>query len=174
MTKLRRRFRALPLAALVLLVVGGVGVFAQRNYMIREAGQPEVKIVLAGAVERGPERVALDKAGEVRPGEVLAWTITSQNDGTGAAREYKATGQIPQGTIFVAGSTSADGTASVTYSIDHGKSFTAQPTIEERQADGSVKRVPAPIAMYTQVRYEWSDALAAGGKLSASYKVRVK
>jgi hypothetical protein len=24
------------------------------------------------------------------------------------------------------------------------------------------------------VRYEWSDALAAGGKLSASYKVRVK
>ncbi|HEX8179801.1 MAG TPA: hypothetical protein VF525_09695 [Pyrinomonadaceae bacterium] len=173
MTKLKRRFGALPLAALALLVVGGVGVFAQRNYMIG-AGQPEVKIVLAGAVERGQERVALDKAGEVRPGEVLAWTITSQNDGTGAAREYKATGQIPQGTIFIAGSTSADGAASVTYSIDHGKSFTAQPTIEERQADGSTKRVPAPVAMYTQVRYEWSDALAAGSKLAASYKVRVK
>jgi hypothetical protein len=24
------------------------------------------------------------------------------------------------------------------------------------------------------VRYEWSDALAAGGKLTASYKVRVR
>jgi len=28
--------------------------------------------------------------------------------------------------------------------------------------------------MYTQVRYEWADALAAGGKLTAQYKVRVK
>jgi hypothetical protein len=29
--------------------------------------------------------------------------------------------------------------------------------------------------MYTQVRYEWADALAGGGaKLNASYKVRVK
>ena len=37
-----------------------------------------------------------------------------------------------------------------------------------------MKTVPAPVSMYTEVRYEWSDALAAGGKLSASYKVRVK
>jgi hypothetical protein len=34
--------------------------------------------------------------------------------------------------------------------------------------------VAAPVSMYTEVRYEWSDALAPGGKLSASYKVRVK
>lgn len=175
MTKLRKRMRALPLAALALLAVGGVGVFAQRSYMIRSAaGQPEVKIVLAGAVEREHAQVALDKAGTVRPGEVLDWTITSQNDGTGPARDFKAVGQIPQGTSFVAGSTTADGTASVTYSIDQGQTFTAQPMIEQRQADGSVKRVPAPVALYTQVRYEWPDALVAGGKLTAVYKVRVK
>ena len=60
------------------------------------------------------------------------------------------------------------------YSIDGGKSFSAQPMIEEKQADGSVKRVPAPVSMYTEIRYEWSDPLAQGGKLSASYKVRVK
>ena len=175
MTKLRKRMRALPLVAFALLTVGGVGVVAQRNYMVgREAGQPEVKIALAGAVERGQERVALDKAGTVRPGEVLDWTLTSENAGTAAARDFKATGQIPQGTVFVAGSTTADGTASVTYSIDHGRTFSAQPTVEERQADGTVKRVPAPVSLYTQVRYEWSDALAAGGKLTAAYKVRVK
>jgi len=46
--------------------------------------------------------------------------------------------------------------------------------IEEKQADGSVKRVPAPVSMYTEIRYEWSDPLAQGGKLSLSYKVRVK
>ncbi len=175
MTKLRSRVRALPLVAIVLFAVGSVGVFAQHNYMVRvSAGQPEVKIALAGAVERGQARIALDKAGEVRPGEVLDWTITSANEGTGAAREYKATGQIPQGTVFVAGSTTAEGSANVTYSIDHGKTFVAQPIVEERQADGTMKRVPAPVSMYTQVRYEWSDALAAGSTLKATYKVRVK
>ena len=173
MTKLRRRMGALPLLALV--AVGGAGAYAQRNYAVgRATARPEVKITLAGAVERGPERVALDQAGAVRPGELLDWTLTSENDGAGAARDFKATGQIPAGTTFIVGSTTVDGTANVTYSIDHGKTFTAQPMLEERQADGSVKRILAPATMYTQVRYEWSDALAAGGKLAASYKVRVK
>jgi uncharacterized repeat protein (TIGR01451 family) len=177
MTKLRRRIGTLPLAALALLVVGGVGVFAQRNYMVRDnapARQPDVRVALAGAVERAGARVALDKAGEVHPGEILAWTITSANEGDGAAREFKTIGQIPAGTVLVANSVTADGAATVTYSIDHGKTFTAQPMVETKQADGTTKRVPAPISMYTQVRYEWSDAFAAGGKLTAAYKVRVK
>ena len=158
-------------------MLGGAGVFAQRNYVAREhanAAQPEVRVALAGAVERAGARVALDKAGDVHPGEVLAWTITSANEGDGAARDFKAVGQIPAGTVFVAGSTTADGSASVTYSIDHGKSFSPQPTVEERQADGTVKRVAAPVSMYTQVRYEWADAFDAGQKLTAAYKVRVK
>jgi hypothetical protein len=76
--------------------------------------------------------------------------------------------------VLVAGSTTADGSATVVYSIDNGENFSAQPTIEEKQADGTVKIVPAPISMYTQLRYEWSDPLASGSKLQASYKVRVK
>ncbi|MBA3322485.1 MAG: hypothetical protein H0T45_13710 [Pyrinomonadaceae bacterium] len=136
--------------------------------------RPEVKVSLAGTVARDGKVIALDKTSAVHPGEVLNWTITSANDGDGAARGYKAVGQIPQGTLLVAGCTVADGAVSVTYSIDGGQTFSAQPTIEERQPDGTVKRVSAPIAIYTQVCYEWSDALAAGGKLNASYKVRVK
>jgi hypothetical protein len=46
--------------------------------------------------------------------------------------------------------------------------------IDEKQADGSINRVAAPVSMYTQVRFEWADALAPGGKLVASYQVRVK
>jgi hypothetical protein len=34
--------------------------------------------------------------------------------------------------------------------------------------------VLAPASMYTEIRYEWADPLVQGGKLSASYKVRVK
>ena len=80
---------------------------------------------------------------------------------------------IPRGTEFVADSAKADGAKAV-FSIDGGKSYSPQPTIEEKQADGSVKRKPAPVSMYTDVRYEWADSLAQGGKVTASYRVRVK
>jgi uncharacterized repeat protein (TIGR01451 family) len=117
--------------------------------------------------------VPLEKATAVNPGEVLDWTITSENNGNAAAFEYKAVGHIPRGTTFVAGSAKADGAKAV-YSIDSGKSYSDQPTIEEKQTDGTVKRVAAPVAMYTDIRYEWADPLAEGHKLSASYKVKVK
>jgi uncharacterized repeat protein (TIGR01451 family) len=174
MKKLSRRFRALPVAVLCLLVVGGAAAFAQRQYTKAQNGRPEIKVVLSGAVERESGRLPVEKVSSVMPGETLDWTITSQNEGNAPAHEYKTVGQIPQGTTFIAGSATADGTASVTYSLDNGQTYSTQPVIEEKQPDGSTKRVAAPVSLYTQVRYEWSDPLADGGKLAASYKVRVK
>ncbi len=158
--------------AIVSLFALGAGAFAQKHFMSAIA-RPEVKVQLSAAVERDSALVALDKDTVVKPGEVLDWTITSENGGNAAALDYKAVAHIPRGTEFVAGTAKADGAKAV-YSIDHGKSFSDKPTIEEKQADGTVKRVAAPVAMYTDLRYEWSDPLVQGGKLSASYKVRVK
>lgn len=160
------------MAVLTLMVAGAAG-FAQRHFMLANAARPEVKIQLAAALERDSALVALDKTIVVKPGEILDWTITSENSGNAPALEYKTVGHIPPGTTFVADSAKAEGAKAV-YSIDGGKSYSAQPTIEVKQADGSVKRLPAPAAMYTEIRYEWADPLAQGGKLSASYKVRVK
>ena len=174
MKKLRRKIHALPAAVLCLLVLGGAAAFAQRQYAIAQKGRPEIKVLLSGAVLRNAARLPVEKVSSVVPGETLDWTITSQNEGTAAAHDYKTVGQIPQGTVFVAGSATADGSATVTYSIDNGQSYSTQPVIEEKQVDGSTKRVPAPVSMYTQVRYEWADPLADGGKLTASYQVRVK
>lgn len=175
MKTLKKKMTAPIVVALCLLLVGTAGAFAQRQMSARKsAGQPEVKVKLAGSLKRNDESLALDKVSAVHPGEILDWTITSANEGDGAARQYKTIGQIPQGTSFIAGSAVAEYNASVSYSIDGGKNFAAQPTIEEKQADGTTKSVPAPASMYTQVRYEWSDPLAAGSTLSASYKVRVR
>ncbi|MGI8654062.1 MAG: hypothetical protein ACR2LC_02450 [Pyrinomonadaceae bacterium] len=138
------------------------------------AARPEVKVSLAGIVERDQTKIPVEKATAVNPGETLSWTITSQNDGDGAARDYKTVGQIPRGTEFIKGSAQPENEAEVTYSIDGGKSFQSQPTTDEKQVDGTTKRVPAPVSIYTQVRYEWANGLAANSKLSASYKVRVK
>jgi uncharacterized repeat protein (TIGR01451 family) len=172
MMKSKKRFSVLLMAMLTLMVAGAAG-FAQRHFMLANAARPEVKMQLSAAVERDSALVPLDKTIVVSPGEILDWTITSENSGNAAALEYKTVGHIPQGMTFVADSAKADGAKAV-YSIDGGKSYSAQPTIEVKQADGSVKRVPAPVEMYTEIRYEWADPLAQGGKLSASYKVRVK
>lgn len=173
MNRLKNRRAAASLLALCVVVFVGGAALAQRQ-LKAASGRPEIKVELAGSVERGGARLALDKVEHVRPGEVLDWQIVSSNEGTGAARDYKAVGRIPAGTVLVAGSASGEHGSTVTYSIDGGKTFSTQPIIEERQPDGTVKRVPAPVSMYTEVRYEWSDAFAPGGKLSAAYKVRVK
>lgn len=166
--------RAFALVVLCLAATGAAGTFAQKQLAARAGGHPEVKVMLAGSVARAGELVALDKAGSVHPGEVLDWKISSANEGDGAARQYRTVGHVPQGTAFVAGSASAEYGAEVSYSIDRGKTFAAQPTVEEKQADGTLKTVPAPVSMYTEVRYEWADPLAAGASFNASYKVRVK
>ena len=173
MTRLKKKLGAAPLLALVAVVLVGGAAFAQRQ-LKSAGGRPEVKVELTGSVERAGQRLSLDKVENVKPGEVLDWQILSSNDGTAEARDYKAVGHIPEGTAFVSGSANAESGSTVTYSIDGGKTYSSQPVVEERQPDGTVKRVPAPASMYTEVRYEWSDALAAGGKLSASYKVRVR
>ena len=172
MLKSKKKFAAIGVATLSLFVLGA-GAFAQKHFMLANALRPEVKVELSGSVLRESNRVALEKATVVNPGEVLDWTMTSENGGNAPALNYKAVGHIPRGTEFVAGSAKADG-ASPVYSIDGGKSYSAQPMIEQKQADGSVKRVPAPLAMYTDIRYEWAAPLVQGGKLSSSYKVRVK
>ena len=173
MNRLKNRRAAAPLLALCVVALVGGAAFAQRQ-LKAASGRPEIKVELAGSVERGGARLALDKVEHVRPGEILDWQIVSSNEGTGAARDYKAVGHIPEGTVLVAGSAAAESGSTVTYSIDGGKTYSTQPIVEERQADGTSKKVPAPVSMYTEVRYEWSDAFAPGGKLSASYQVRVK
>ena len=174
MKRLKKKLGVAPLlaAALVALVSGAA--FAQRQFNSAGGLRPEVKVQLSGSVEREGKSLSLDRVENVKPGEILDWQIVSSNEGSAEARDYKAVGHIPAGTSLVAGSAAGEHGSTVTYSIDGGKTFSTQPIIEEKQPDGSVKKTPAPVSMYTEVRYEWSDALAAGGKLSASYKVRVR
>ncbi|MFL6282493.1 MAG: hypothetical protein ACJ74Q_04940 [Pyrinomonadaceae bacterium] len=174
MIRLKKKLGAAPLLALCAVVILGGAAFAQRQLKSAAGGRPEVKVELTGSVERAGQHLSLDRVENVKPGEVLDWQILSSNDGSAEARDYKTVGHIPSGTTFVAGSANAESGSTVTYSIDGGQTYSSQPVIEERQPDGTVKRVAAPVSMYTEVRYEWSDALAAGGKLSASYKVRVR
>lgn len=158
----------LPVFSLLALV------FVIGSAFAMVTGRPEVKVSLIGLVTRENKSVSVEKAGTLNPGEILNWTITSQNAGTAPAHNYKAIGEIPTGTAYVANSATAEGNVQIVYSLDDGKTFDAKPMIDQKQPDGSVKKVPAPASMYTQIRYEWNDPLSEGKQFLASYKVRVK
>jgi uncharacterized repeat protein (TIGR01451 family) len=150
--------------------------FAVGHPVVQEvaSNRPLVKVFLTGAIERDGKRVPVEKAGPVKPGEVVTFTLSSVNEGSAPARQYRAIGQIPRGATFVADSALCNRNSQVSYSIDDGQKFSSQPMIDEKQPDGTIRTVAAPISMYTQVRFEWADSLAAGAKLVASYQVRVK
>ena len=95
MFKSKNKIAVFTLATLSLLAITAVG-FAQRHQLIAALARPEVKVELSAAVERDSELVPLDKASVVKPGEVLDWTITSENSGNAAAHDYKAVGHIPR------------------------------------------------------------------------------
>src|SRR5215467_335939 len=78
MLKSKRKFVVITLATFSLLVLGA-GAFAQKHFMLANALRPEVKVQLSGSVKRDSSNVPLDKSIVVNPGEILDWTMTSEN-----------------------------------------------------------------------------------------------
>lgn len=149
-------------------------VFLTPSALVLGGLQPAVKVLLSGTVERQAQSVQLAQAGLLNPGEVLQWTILSHNEGPAPAHHYKTIGEIPAHTVYVLGSAQAEGKVNILFSIDRGKNYVAKPMIEQKQPDGTVRQVAAPAALYTHIRYEWSDSLPTGKAVSAYYKVRVQ
>ena len=98
MLKSKKKMSVVVTASMILMLAGVAG-FAQRHFMLANAARPEVKVQLAGGVERDSKLIALDKSTVVNPGEILDWTITSENSGNASALEYKTVGHIPRNRI---------------------------------------------------------------------------
>ena len=135
---------------------------------------PKVVVTLSGDVQRGDKHFAADQVPVLQQGEIIQWRVVSVNKGDGAAKAYEAEAQIPNGTELVVGSPRSQGAAAILYSIDHGRKFSAQPMIEKRDANGAAQMVPAPLSMYTDLRFKWPGDLAPGATLEATYEVRIK
>ena len=173
--KTRRRRVTVTLIGCLFAVAAATAIAGAANHGPARSlfTRPDVRVSLDVALQKGNNFVPVP-ADPLTPGAVLQWTITSANAGDREADQYSATAHIPEGMVIVPGSPTSPHPASVTYSIDKGKTFAALPMVEVKQADNSTKQVPAPTTAYTEVRYQWSDPLPAGQTYVASYKVRVK
>lgn len=173
--KPRRRRVAFILTGTLLAAVTATAIAGATNHGPARSlfSRPDVRVTLGVALQKDNKFIPVP-ADPLTPGTLLQWTITSVNSGDREADQYSATAHIPEGMSIVPGSPTSAHPASVTYSVDNGKTFAAVPMVEIKQPDNSTKQVPAPTTSYTEVRYQWSDPLPAGQTYVASYKVHVK
>ncbi len=148
--------------------------------MVKNILAPKVKLNLgvekqvASVDAQGKSKVtwtALE--GAVHPGDVLRYTLLSENAGDKPAKELKLTQPIPAQTLYQLDSAKAN-SAKLTFSIDGGKTFVEKPMVTVKLADGKEELRPAPAAAYTHIRWDYSDSLAPLASVHAAYQVAVR
>lgn len=140
------------------------------------AATPSVRLALAGAVvsrdASGAERLTPLADHAAIPGETIRYTISAENAGSDAARTLVPSGRIPAGTQLRSGSLAASGPATVEFSLDGGKTWSAKPMVAARTPQG-VTLVPAPLSAYTAIRWN-AGRLGPHERERFSYEVTVR
>lgn len=137
--------------------------------MVLAQASPVSSQLLAQRVEMAGGKPVLKPAGDGKPGDVLQYSATYRNTSAAAAGKLLATIPVPPGTTFIAASAEP---AQALASTD-GALFAPMPlTRMVKQADGSVRKEPVPLAEYRALRWE-IGTLPAGGSTVVSLRVRI-
>ena len=155
---------------------------------IAQTQQQNLELELVGELRvikrnwRGEQEVAwrnleggfLRAAPTVKPGDIVRYTVNGNNRTEQPISGLVLTDDLPADMVYVMNSAGSVGGAAITYSIDGGKTYTAEPTIQVTLADATVETRPAPAELYTHVRWTFSSAVPAGASVSGQYQVRVQ
>ena len=129
------------------------------------AQAPKTLVVTARNLTAETARVA-------KPGDVIRYGLVFTNVTAGPVKNIQFVDPIPAGMGYVLGSAAADRPVRLEYSIDGGKSYSAQPVIAVVQ-DGKTVEQPAPRERYTHVRWTVLGSLAPGAKVTAEFRTQV-
>lgn len=110
----------------------------------------------------------------VEPGDLVRYTIRGENNSDRAIANFILTQPIPRQVVYVPDSATSSEEAEITYSIDDGETFVANPAIAVTLEDGSEETQPAPPERYTHVRWIFENPVAAGESVTGQFEVRVK
>ena len=109
----------------------------------------------------------------VQPGNVLRYTLTSESASQKAVKNFVATQPVPKQTTYILSSAKGSG-ATMTFSIDGGKSFVASPNVKVKLANGKEELRPAPATSYTHIRWNYGQKQIPVNSIRASYDVTVR
>jgi uncharacterized repeat protein (TIGR01451 family) len=135
-------------------------VITVQNLMAGDARHDEV-------AARGVDRNTL------LPGDVVLYRLIFTNTTDTPVRHVEFKDPLPAGLRYVPGSAAADrDDVSISYSIDGGQMYTAQPMIEET-VDGERATRPAPAEMYTHVRWMVTGWVQPGAQVTAEFRAQL-
>jgi len=109
----------------------------------------------------------------VLPGDTVRYHLLFTNVSAGAVHGIVLDNPIPAGLRYAAGSAKADRSdVAILYSIDGGKSYSAEPMIEA-VVDGKREQHAAAPELYTHVRWAIRGDVPTGAQVRAEYDAQV-
>jgi uncharacterized repeat protein (TIGR01451 family) len=145
-----------------------------------DPAKPQLALTLTAQKEvtvkdtEGKAKVEWREVTDVKPGDILKFTIAYKNSGPAEARDALVTDPVPNDTAYISGS--AEGKdAAITFSLD-GKTFQDPPLLKYkvRQADGTEAEYEATPEMYTHIQWKLLKPVPPGGAGSLSFKAKVR
>ncbi|MGD0484397.1 MAG: hypothetical protein ABSB58_07060 [Gemmatimonadales bacterium] len=116
---------------------------------------------------------AIGRANEVLPGDTVRYQLRFINSRSAAVRNVVFDNPVPNGMRYILGTAAADRqSTSVTYSIDGGKTYSAEPMVQ-RIVDGRRVNVPAPAELYSHIRWMVQGDLLPGARVSAEFRAQL-
>jgi uncharacterized repeat protein (TIGR01451 family) len=149
--------------------------FAAAPAAAQEAQRPSPLVVTAVNLMAGDQqhKAWADKGGkasDVLPGDVIRYELRFTNTTDQPVRNVVFSNPVPKGLQYVpASATAAVPSVAVTYSIDGGLTYSAQPMIEVVE-NGQRKNVPAPPERYTHVRWTVEGSIQSGAQVTAEFR----
>ena len=163
MLKLRVRGSLLAFLTAILLLGAAAGVRAEKP------GEVESLLQCVKVERSSAGKETFSEAREAFPGDLLEYRLAFTNRTSAAVKGLLATIPIPPGTVYVAGSATP---SAVQASVD-GQVFAPVPLMkEQKQPDGTIKKVPVPPEEYRFLRWKLPH-LEVSGKSHMAARVKV-
>jgi uncharacterized repeat protein (TIGR01451 family) len=140
----------------------------------QERGQPNpLSITAENLMAADEQHQELADPNTALPGDVILYRLTFTNTTEVPVRSIEFKDPLPGGLHYVDGSATADrDDVTITFSIDGGQTYVAEPLIE-KVIDGERRTVPAPPEMFTHVRWLVSGWVEPGAQVTAEFKAQL-
>jgi uncharacterized repeat protein (TIGR01451 family) len=136
---------------------------------------------LTGSIEAWKVVVADDSGDEsflpaekAEPQDLIEYRLTYANNGESPLQGIAITDPVPTGTRYVADTASLPDGASVTFSVDNGKTFHSWPVRVRKIENGREVWVDATPDMITHLRWNFDSALQPAAQVNVTYRAVVR
>ena len=156
----------LRLSCVVLLLSSSAAQAEQLSLSV--AGQEEI----LSMDEQGNPVIHYGDLSSVVPGDVVRYTIDYQNHGQQPADSVVITNPVPEQMHYLNGSATSQASATITFSIDGGKSFAAPDQLTVKLAENKTR--PAISEDYTHIQWLILTPVSSQERGTVGYKAKLK